>query len=75
MNDPQLVHRNNFPWVPHPEARQVMVDGIPHQLSRSEGGFDWAGPTYGQHAMEILEGILGYDGEQIANLAVAEVLE
>ena len=52
-----------------------MVDGIPHQLSRSEGGFDWAGPTYGQHAMEILEGILGYDGEQIANLAVAEVLE
>ena len=75
MNDPQLVHRNHFPWVPHPEARQVMVDGIPHQLSRSEGGFDWAGPTYGQHAMEILEGILGYDGEQIANLAVAEVLE
>ncbi|MDP6282424.1 MAG: CoA transferase [Acidimicrobiales bacterium] len=75
MNDPQLVHRDHFPWVPHPEARQVMVDGIPHHLSRSQGGFDWAGPTYGQHAMEILEGILGYDGERIAELAVAEVLE
>ena len=75
MNDPQLVHRDHFPWVPHPEARQVMVDGIPHRLSRSQGGFDWAGPTYGQHSMEILEGILGYDGEQIAELAVAEVLE
>ena len=52
-----------------------MVDGIPHRLSRSQGGFDWAGPTYGQHSMEILEGILGYDGEQIAELAGAEVLE
>ncbi len=75
MNDPQLVHQNHFPWAPHPEAREVMIDGIPHQLSRSIGGFDWAGPTYGQHSMEILEGILGYDSEQIAELAVAEVLE
>ena len=75
MNDPQLVHRDHFPWAPHPEARQVMIDGIPHRLSRSRGGFDWAGPTYGQHSMEVLEGILGYDGEQIAELAIAEVLE
>lgn len=75
VNDPQLVHRDHFPWAPHPEARQVMIDGIPHQLSRSIGAFDWAGPTYGQHSMQILEGILGYDGDQIAELAVAEVLE
>lgn len=75
MNDPQLVHRGHFPWAPHPEAGQVMIDGIPYQLSRSVGGFEWAGPTYGQHSMEVLEDILGYDGDQIAELAIAEVLE
>ncbi len=75
MNDPQLVHRDHFLWAPHPEARQVMIEGIPHRLSRSIGGFDWGGPTYGQHSMEILEGILGYDSDQIAELAVAEALE
>jgi crotonobetainyl-CoA:carnitine CoA-transferase CaiB-like acyl-CoA transferase len=52
-----------------------MIDGIPYQLSRSVGGFEWAGPTYGQHSMEVLEDILGYDGDQIAELAIAEVLE
>ena len=28
MNDPQLVHRGHFPWAPHPEAGQVMIDGL-----------------------------------------------
>ena len=34
-----------------------------------------AGPTYGQHVEEVLGGILGYDGERIAELAIAEALE
>lgn len=75
LNDPQLVHRNHFTWVPHPEARQVMVDGMPYTLSRSPGGFEWGGPSYGQHTMEVLEGILGYDGDRIAELAIAGALE
>jgi crotonobetainyl-CoA:carnitine CoA-transferase CaiB-like acyl-CoA transferase len=75
FTDPQLVHRNHFQWAPHPVARRVPIDGLPYTLSRSSGGFDWAGPTYGQHSMEVLEGILGYDGERIAELAIAEALE
>ncbi|MEL7154966.1 MAG: CoA transferase [Actinomycetota bacterium] len=75
FNDPQLVHRGHFQWAPHPEARSVPIDGMPHHLSRSPGGFDWAGPTYGQHAMEVLTDLLGYDGDRIAELAVAEALE
>jgi crotonobetainyl-CoA:carnitine CoA-transferase CaiB-like acyl-CoA transferase len=75
VTDPQLAHRGHFQWVPHPEARQVMVDAMPYTLSRSPGGFEWGGPTYGQHTMEVLEGILGYNGEQIAELAIAEALE
>ena len=49
------------------------------QISRGPGqrpgGFSWAGPTYGQHTMEVLEGLLGYDVDRIAELAVAEALE
>jgi crotonobetainyl-CoA:carnitine CoA-transferase CaiB-like acyl-CoA transferase len=48
---------------------------MPYTLSRSAGGFDWAGPMYGQHSMEVLEDILGYDGDRIAELAIAEALE
>jgi crotonobetainyl-CoA:carnitine CoA-transferase CaiB-like acyl-CoA transferase len=51
------------------------VDQPPYRLSRSGGGVDWAGPTYGQHAFEVLSGILGYDADRIAELAAAEVLE
>ena len=30
---------------------------------------------YGEHTMEVLEDLLGYDAERIAELAVAEALE
>jgi len=75
FSDPQLVHRGHFQWAPHPEAREVPVDAMPYTLSRSAGGFDWAGPTYGQHTMQVLEDILGYDGDRVAELAIAEALE
>jgi len=73
--DPQLTARGQFAWTDHPIADQVVVDNPPYLLSRSTGGYDWAGPTYGQHAYEVLEGILGYDADKIAELAIAEVLE
>ena len=38
-------------------------------------GFDWAGGTYGQHTMDVLEGMLGYDLDRVAELAAAQVLE
>tara|TARA_Y100001968_G_C19056326_1_gene571589 strand:- start:431 stop:565 length:135 start_codon:yes stop_codon:yes gene_type:complete len=44
-------------------------------MSRSVDEITDSGPTYGQHTFEVLEGILGYDAEKIAELAVAGVLE
>jgi crotonobetainyl-CoA:carnitine CoA-transferase CaiB-like acyl-CoA transferase len=73
--DPQLVERGMFRWTPHPVARHVVVDQPPYRLSRSPGSYDWAGPTYGQHTYDVLNGILGYDDERIADLAIAEALE
>ncbi|MGD9750688.1 MAG: CoA transferase [Acidimicrobiia bacterium] len=73
--DPQLSWRDTFQWKPHPYARWAVVDVPPYRLTRSQGSYDWGGPTYGQHSYEVLEGILGYDAERIAELAVAEALE
>ena len=75
FDDPQLAHRNHFQWVPHGYARQAVVDAVPYTLSGADNGFRWAGPTYGEHTSEVLEGLLGYDIDRIAELAIAEALE
>ena len=75
LNDPQLAHRGHFSWLPHPEVHAALVDNMPYQLSRSPGGFEWAGPSYGQHTMQVFEEILGYDADRIAELAIAGALE
>ena len=73
--DAQLNHRGHFVWIDHPYVRKAVVDTPPQRLSATPGRYEWAGPTYGQHTFEVLESILGYDGDRIAELAVAEVLE
>ncbi|MEL6981239.1 MAG: CoA transferase, partial [Actinomycetota bacterium] len=75
IDDPQLLHRNHFQWLPHDHARRAIVEGVPYTLSEADQGYRWAGPTYGQHTSEILEDILGYDVERIAELAIAGALE
>ena len=73
--DPQLAWREVFQWKPHPAARWAVVDSPPYRMTRSRGSYDWGGPTYGQHSYDVLNGMLGYDAERIAELAVAEALE
>ncbi len=75
IDDPQLAHRGHFQWAPHQYARRTIVDAMPYTMSAASSGFDWAGPTYGEHAMEVLGDILGYDADRIAELAMAEALE
>lgn len=73
--DPQLVHREHFRQVPHPVYGHSFVEAPSFTLSRSNFGPRWAGPTLGQHTFEILTEFLGYDGDKIADLAVAGCLE
>lgn len=73
--DPQLEHRNHFLSVPHPIHGNSYVEAPTFTLSRSEFGPKWAGPTMGQHTFDVLSDVLGYDGDKIADLAVAGCLE
>jgi crotonobetainyl-CoA:carnitine CoA-transferase CaiB-like acyl-CoA transferase len=73
--DPQLQHRRHFREVAHMTHGTMWVEGTRFQMSRSVDDITDAGPSYGQHTFDVLEGILGYDADRIAELAVAGVLE
>ena len=74
-SDPQLEHRRHFRHVNHMTNEKMWVEGTRFTMSRSTDEITDAGPSYGQHTFEVLENILGYDADQIADLAVAGVLE
>lgn len=74
-DDPQLEHRNHFRNVTHGTNGTMWVEGTRFVMSRSGDGISHGGPTYGEHTFEVLEQLLGYNQDQITELAVAGVLE
>ena len=75
LQDPQLMHRGHFVELPHDIHGTTTVEGSRARLSRTPAKIERAGPTFGQHNQHILETILGYSQERIAELAAAGVLE
>ncbi len=73
--DPQLAHRGHFVDVAHAKQERTVVEGSRFRLSRTPASVERGGPTFGEHTFEILTGTLGYDGDRIAELAAAELLE
>lgn len=73
--DPQLQHLGHFVEVEHPGHGITTVEGPRARLSRTPGRVAWAGPPISHHAYEVLEGLLGYDADRIAEIAMAEALE
>jgi crotonobetainyl-CoA:carnitine CoA-transferase CaiB-like acyl-CoA transferase len=72
--DPQLDHRGHWMAVEHAIHGRITIEG---QRVKIEGSpqVPKAAPSLGEHAYEVLSELLGYDGERIAELAAAEVLE
>jgi crotonobetainyl-CoA:carnitine CoA-transferase CaiB-like acyl-CoA transferase len=76
-NDPQLQHRDHFVEVAHATQPNgvTVVEGTRFKLSRTPAEITHGAPTYGEHTFDVLTEILGYDGDRIAELAEAELLE
>src|SRR5438876_1650037 len=72
--DPQLAARRHFVEVPTPEGRTVRIDGPPFVLSETPAAVSGPGPLLGEHADEVLSGLLGMGAEEIAALRAARVL-
>jgi crotonobetainyl-CoA:carnitine CoA-transferase CaiB-like acyl-CoA transferase len=74
LTDPQLAHRGHYVTVEHPLLGAVVVEGPRFHLTRTPGRTTTPGPTYGQHAQQILTHFLGYDDDRIAELVIAGAL-
>jgi crotonobetainyl-CoA:carnitine CoA-transferase CaiB-like acyl-CoA transferase len=76
-NDPQLQYRDHFVEVAHATQPNgvTVVEGTRFKLSRTPAEITHGAPTYGEHTFDVLTEILGYDGDRIAELAEAELLE
>ncbi|MGB5756572.1 MAG: CoA transferase [Acidimicrobiales bacterium] len=74
LADPQLAHRRHFIEVGHPTQGTTWIENTRFQLSRNPADVTYGGPSWGEHSWEILSEELGYDADQIAELAIAEVL-
>jgi benzylsuccinate CoA-transferase BbsF subunit len=73
--DPQLHHRGHFVEVPHEIHGTTTVEGSRFKLSRTPAKIERSGPTFGRDNQYVLETILGYSPDRIADLAAAGVLE
>ena len=74
MADPQIAAREHFLSVPHAKHGHTWVENSNFELSRTPGRPLWGGPMFGEHNMEVLEGILGYDTDKVAELVIAGAL-
>ena len=74
-SDEQLIYRNHFVEVPHEIYETTWAEQYGFRLSKSDGTPTRSGPLWGEHNFEILADLLGYDGDQIADLVIAGVLE
>jgi benzylsuccinate CoA-transferase BbsF subunit len=72
--DPQLHHRRHFVEVPHSELGKTWVENSRFTLSRTPARVERAAPMLGEHNQYVLQHILGYEEERIAELVSAGAL-
>jgi CoA:oxalate CoA-transferase len=68
LADEQVVHRNMVVELKHPNGESTRGPGNPIKLSRNNEESFSPAPEIGQHTGQILEKVLGYDSDQIADL-------
>lgn len=73
--DPQLAHRGHFVDLAHPIHGTTTVEGSRFKLSRTPSRIERSAPTLGRDNRYVLETILGYSPERIAELEALGVLQ
>jgi len=73
--DPQLAHRGHFVGVAHPSKGRSVVEASRFRLSRTPAAVSGPAPTFGDSTQWVLQELLGYDDDRIAELAIASALD
>lgn len=74
LRDPHFAAREAIVEVEHPDFGPMKMQNVAPRLSDTPGAVRHVGPALGQHTEEVLAGVLGYDGAQIARLKEAGVI-
>ena len=72
---PQFAAREHFIEVPHTSEGAMVIENTRCKLSRTPGAPSHAGPELGEHNVYVLQEILGYDDEQLANAFASLAME
>ncbi|MGE4650154.1 MAG: CoA transferase, partial [Myxococcota bacterium] len=71
LADPQLAHRGFYRTLEHREMGAVPYAGHQFRIRGYENGPRGPAPCLGEHGFEVLEGLLGFSAEEIAELAAS----
>ena len=74
-SDPQLTHRHHFVRADHASLGELVVEGSRFKLSRTPADLRRAGPELGEHNVHVLETVLGYGPDQIADVFASMAME
>jgi crotonobetainyl-CoA:carnitine CoA-transferase CaiB-like acyl-CoA transferase len=75
VRDSQLRHREHFVELEHPQDGTTTVESSRLRLSRTPARIAGPAPTSGCANEYVLQTILGYDDERIAEIVIAGALE
>jgi crotonobetainyl-CoA:carnitine CoA-transferase CaiB-like acyl-CoA transferase len=73
--DPQLLHREHFITVEHPEMGQVVLESSRMRFSCTPASVKTPGPLFGQHNEQVLREIAGMSDDEITEMIVGGALE
>ena len=68
FQDPQLIHRQHFQYLDHPEIGVYATERSELTLSLTPGNIERPAPLMGQHTEEVLTGFWGLSTEEYQSL-------
>jgi benzylsuccinate CoA-transferase BbsF subunit len=71
--DPQLRHLGHFVTVDHSVIGPHVIEAPRIRLSRTPGSPRAGAPALNEHLFEVLNGLLGYDADQIGDLVALDI--
>jgi len=74
LHDPQLRHRRFFRPLLHPEMGEVPYEGHQFRIAGYDNGPRMPAPCLGEHSITVLQEILGYADDELAELAASGAL-